>query len=92
MIEGGAWLSLRFITADLKLGTGGKVIEFAKCRIARNRNPVLAKVKSELNNPDAPGKNPDHNLHFTRNMQLPNNQIRKVHPILITHVNQEEVL
>lgn len=90
-IEAGAWLSIRFITADVKKGTGGKVIELAKCRIARNRNPLLAKIKEHAEELGLK-RDPAHHLHFTRNLELPNKQIRKVHPILITHVNQEAVI
>lgn len=88
IIEGGAWCSLRFITADVNKGTGGKVIELSKCRIARTRTSTSATEfkKSEV------VREAGHAYHFTRNMALPNNQIRKVHPILITHLNQEEVI
>lgn len=88
IIEGGAWCSLRFITADVNKGTGGKVIELGKCRIARTRTSTgdTEFKKTGLNREVA------HSYHFTRNMALLNNQIRKVHPILITHLNQEEVI
>lgn len=91
IIDGGAWITgLRYITADVNKGKGGQVIEFRKCRL----------VKKQINSKSASGssegvrgvRNPNHHLHFTRNMMLPNNQIRKVHPILITHLNQEEVI
>lgn len=88
IIEGGAWCSLRFITADVKKGTGGKVIEMAKCRIARNRTSTSG---TEFKKSGAT-RDAAHSFHFTRNMALPNNQIRTVHPILITHLNQEEVI
>ncbi|HVZ96417.1 MAG TPA: hypothetical protein VG847_06055 [Chitinophagaceae bacterium] len=91
IIEGGSWVSLRFITADIKKGVGGKVIELTKARIARKRNEQLAKAENEIE-ARMNKKNPYHNLNFTRNMELPNKQIRKVHPILITHLNGEQVV
>lgn len=87
IIEAGAWVSIRFITADVNKGTGGRVIELAKARICRNRtNSHFPKATPQF------AINPQHNHHFTRNLELPNKQIRKVHPILITHVNQIAVI
>ena len=91
ILEGGDYCSLRFITADIKRGASGKVIEIPKCRIARNhkfnKNELDTAVRTGSN-----GKNPNHNLNFTRNVELPNHRIRKVHPILITHINNIAVL
>lgn len=87
ILDGGGWCAIRFITADVHKGSGGKVLEFAKARICRNRaNSTFIKATPEF------AINPNHNFHFTRNIELPNKQIRKVHPILITHINQEEVV
>lgn len=89
ILEGGAWCSIRFITADVKKGSGGKVLELAKARICRNR------MEAGFTYPKASPEfaiNPNHNFHFTRNIELPNKQIRKVHPLLITHINQKEVI
>lgn len=93
IIEGGAWCSLRFITADVKKGTGGKVIELPKCRIARNRNVTAAKAGVKSNDGMDGRKDPAHNINFTRNMELHGNkELRKVHPILITHINNQAVV
>jgi hypothetical protein len=89
-LESGAWCSLRVFTANVAKGTGGKIIELAKCRIFRNKpvdhpssnaTAITGKTKAQ-----------NHHLHFTRNVQLQNHQIIKVHPILITHINNLPVL
>lgn len=91
ILESGEYVSLRFITADFKKGAAGKVMELAKCKIVRSGQASggIRKFQSDL---DSDRKNPNHNYHFTRNVQLPNKQIRKVHPILITHINNMPVL
>lgn len=90
ILEGGDWVSLRFITADVLKGTGGKVLELAKCRIARRHNKTAAATKTTATNNQS--RNPNHSLHFTRNVELPNKQLRKVHPILITHINNQPIV
>jgi len=94
ILEQGSWVSLRFITANLLKGSGGEVIELPKCRIARNREPQPSITPTEKKFAAGAGqlKDPRHNLNFTRNVELPNKQIRKVHPILITHLNNQKVL
>jgi hypothetical protein len=89
-IESGDWFAIRFITADVLKGSGGKVIELAKARVARNRRKTQ-NSKPKTQNLGV-SRNPNHNLHFTRNLELPNKQIRKVHPPLITHINNLSVL
>jgi len=93
-LEAGDWVQLRFLTADVNKGTGGQVIEIAKCRIARNRQPAPSPVKRDGSDERTTGitKDPSHNLHFTRNLELPNKQVRKFHPILMTHINHQPVI
>lgn len=92
IIERGDWFSLRVITADAKTATGGKVLEIPKARIARGHvlNKSVREAQQKAGTRQA--KNPNHNLHFTRNIELPNKQLRKIHPILITHINQQPVI
>ena len=90
IIEAGDWLNIKFITADVKKGTGGKVITIPKCRLCKLRLTSLA-IK-ETGSLPSPVRLPNHNLHFTRNLELPNKQIRKVHPILIFSINNQPVL
>jgi hypothetical protein len=92
LINSGDWVALRFITADVLKGTGGKVMEFAKCRIAPNRQPNSKKQDNVKTTGDLKRKDHNHHLHFTLNMELPNHMLRKVHPILITHINNQQIL
>ena len=95
ILEGSDWVSLRFITADVQKGTGGQVIELLKCRIARNRQAIVAKAKDGKRISESPKgetKDPNHRYHFTRNVELANKRIVKVHPPLITHINNTPIL
>lgn len=89
-IQTGAWVSLRFFTADVLKGQGGKVIELAKCRIARRG--LMLQDNSLRTKLTGITRDPLHNLHFTINVELPNKQLRKIHPILITHLNNQTIL
>lgn len=85
ILKRGEWVSLRFITADTRKGVGGKVIEFSRCRFSRKSSTKTASHEGNL-------KAQNHHLHFTMNVQLPGGQTRKLHPPLITHINNNEVL
>jgi hypothetical protein len=95
LLHAGSPVSIRVITADAHRKKGGKVIEYASVVIYR-KNPInhTATSTNEVTNSvaDSTGRSPNHNKHFTRNLLLPNNTIVKVHPILITHINNIEVL
>lgn len=94
ILEGGDWCEITFITANVKKGTGGKVIVLDKCRIARgsaNVQTTTAK-KTAVRDPNQIDRNPNHNLHFTRNVQLMNKDIISIHPLLITHINKHTLL
>lgn len=97
ILHSGNWCSIRFLTANIAKGTGGKVIELAKCRIARNRelnkqHTAPEEKNKAITSEPKKDKDPNHNLHFTRNVELQNKSIMKVHPILITHINNSAVL
>lgn len=92
-METGHWFSIRFITANLAKGTGGEIRELSRVRIARsdgNNNTTAGKAavvtKSMIT------RNPQHHANFTRNLETIGKQIVKVHPILITHINNAEVI
>ena len=89
LIKSGKWFSMRCITADVQKGTGGSVLEFPKVRLSQRYsktppNPLKIALQK--------GKQPRHHVHFTMNMELPNGLIRKIHPALITHINNSAVL
>lgn len=96
IIERGDWCKIKFITADVIKGTGGKVITIPKCRLCKTRMDELKEKKLEAQAPlqgkDAITRYPNHPLNFTRNMELQNRQIRKVHPVLIFEINDHPVL
>jgi hypothetical protein len=96
IIERGEWFGpLRFMTADVKKGSGGRVVEIHKARIARKHHPIGSAISNDNDHSpvvNSASKNPNHNANFTRNIELPNKQIRKVHPILITHINNQPVV
>jgi len=85
IVRGGDWLHLRYITADVAKAKGGTVIEYIKCRSSRKDKPTLSNAISK-------GKPQNHSDHFTINVELPNGHLRKVHLILITHINQTPIL
>jgi hypothetical protein len=89
-LESGAWCSLRFITANIAKGTGGKVIELAKVRM-RKQLPHLASAAAPAHT-SSKTKAANHHQHFTRNVETQAGDIIKVHPILITHLNNHPVL
>lgn len=86
IIESNQWCSLRVITAHVKKGSGGRVLEIPKARIARKQNFNDVVKKTGIT------RNANQNMNFTRNMEMPNKQIRTIHPILITHVNNIAVV
>lgn len=91
ILESGAWCSLRFITANTAKKTGGKVMELAKVKIRKNKPEVNITVTTS-----APvrtkEKAPNHHENFTRNFETQAGDIIKVHPILITHLNNQPIL
>jgi len=87
IVESNRWCSLRVITAHVKKGTGGKVLELPKCRIARKQNFKEVETQSGIT------RNANSNPNFTRNVELANSQrIITIHPILITHVNNQALV
>ena len=91
IIHRGEWFSIRYITADVIKGTGGKVIDSPKARLARAKTATAAAAQRTSDAAYA-RKDHRHHDHFTLNIEYPNKQIRKVHPILITHINNSPVL
>ncbi|HRN79973.1 MAG TPA: hypothetical protein PKY29_04440 [Ferruginibacter sp.] len=89
-LESGKWMPVRFITADVRNASGGKVIELPKARMETPRNAGNRSPQEKLN--DTSKKSPNHHQWFTVNLVLPNRQIRKAHLPLITHVNNHTVI
>ena len=91
IVEGGKWFTCRFITADQTKKTGGEVITLKKCRLAQRQrlavNAMVPAAAAQRNHSD-----PLHHYHFTRNLELENGQMRKVHPLLIVELNGQPVI
>lgn len=92
ILESGDWCHLCYITADEKKGTGGKVIELPKCRIARRQPAASAAGAGKSASLANKKRNANHNLHFTRNVELFNKSILTVHVPLIYQINGVTVL
>ncbi len=87
---------VQFVTADRARKTGGAIEELKGVVLSnakRKKKPqrITAAMPDDLG--DRPnGKRPNHYVNRTRNFMLPNNQVRKAHISLITHMNGEVVL
>ena len=91
VLERGEWCSMEVIQANINKGDGGKLLVLARCRIARKQfSPVSSTIskKTSIGN----NKNPNHGLNFTRNIELPGNQVITIHPALIHKINKEFVV
>lgn len=91
LIKSGNWLrNLTYITADLSKKKGGEIIVLKKCRIARKQ--LMEKSGAPTIGATSITRPANHNLNFTVNMELENGMIRKVHPVLITSINDTVVI
>jgi hypothetical protein len=89
-LETGAWCNLRFITANTAKKTGGEVRELAKVRL--HKKPEVTITVTTAAAPRNKQKAPNHHQHFTRNVETQAGDIIKIHPILITHLNNQSVV
>jgi len=83
-----------FITCDLKKRTGGERIVLKKCW---KHLPLPAHEQTKLDrlhkqSPDKVKRNPNHYENSTRNLKLPNGEIRKVHIRLLRQMNGKTIL
>jgi hypothetical protein len=79
---------IAFVTADKKKNSGGEWIEISSAAkhefLTRREMDKIAKAAPASN---MMHKNPNHYQNSTRNLRLPNGEIRKVHIRLITQFN-----
>ncbi len=85
--SGAMFTDMAFVTDDEKRGTGGEWIEIKKGFkhdfVSKKERAMLAKAQPQ----QAVKKNPHHYENSTRNIALPNGEIRKVSIRLIRRFN-----
>lgn len=85
---------MKYVTANRLQGIGGEIIELkdaCKCSgKTKQGKPIFAAKKAFPSN-DHTAKDPQHWTHSTRNILLPNGQIRKAHIRLMIEFNNQKV-
>jgi hypothetical protein len=85
---------MKYVTANRLQGTGGEIIELkdaCKCSGKTKEGKPLFSAKKINSSNNSPSKDPQHWPHSTRNLLLPNGQIRKAHIRLIIEFNNQKV-
>jgi hypothetical protein len=83
---------MKYVTHDKKRKTGGEIIEIIdgrKC-VGKRKGKVVFDTRKKAEEPKKT-RNPHHWTKSTRNVILPNGQIRKFHIRLIIEFNHEKV-
>lgn len=89
IIDSGKPFDIEVVTADVKRGTGGRVIAYANATKAKRDGSKLSKPMDLK----LPTRNPQHYLNSTRNITLlKERETRKIHIRLITKINGKIVL
>lgn len=92
MEEGEGTFSIRFVTADVKRQTGGKIEEWPNCRLS-HRRAVLGERPRPVRPADSESRLPNHYQNATRNLVQGNSsQVRTVHIWLILAFNGQKVV
>jgi hypothetical protein len=89
-----AKFQIKYVSANRIQGTGGEIIELkdaCKCSGKTKEGKLIFSVKKSISSNDHPSKDPQHWTHATRNILLPNGQIRKAHTRLIIEFNNQQV-
>lgn len=93
-IYSGETFTMEFITADLKRGTGGELIQVINWQLAgQDRQPGGSKAGPT--SPAGSSRIPNHDEHGTINIENPGNRslgIRKIHTDLIQTFNEKLIL
>ena len=91
-MDSGNPFSISFVTADNKKNEGGEWIDIAQAYkhefVTRRQMNEAQKYQPKSN---VLSKNPNHYANSTRNIRLPNGEIRKLHIRLITKFNNQIV-
>ena len=84
---------VKFVTADRIKRTGGEIIEIKsgqKC-VGYRRDKVVFDFREHPTHDTPTARDPRHWVNSTRNVLLPNGQIRKLHIRLIIEFNHQKV-
>ena len=86
--------SIQFCTASKKRRTGGELIDLPQAVLSWNQKKGASKSEPLPEGKTAieSAKKPNHYRNRTRNLVLPNGEMRKVHISLITRFNGHEVI
>jgi len=90
-METGQHFSIQYVAADRKRGKGGQLVYFPKAIKTQIEAKEGSKITSKVIRLNQ-SRSPNHSDHFTRNIVLPNREIRKVHIDLIIRFNGKKVL
>jgi hypothetical protein len=83
---------IKFVTANRKKRTGGEVIEIDKAiKVIGKGKDGKEIIDLRPNELPSKSKDPRHWINATRNLLLPNGQIRKIHIRLIIEFNGRKV-
>jgi hypothetical protein len=85
-IHSGQWFACSVIQANQHKRTGGHLMHIKRCRLAR-RQPAEFERHTKEAGASAKKRNPNHSYWFTRNVELPGNNIITIHPLLIVTLN-----
>ncbi len=84
---------LKFVTADRQRKTGGEIIEVPSARkCVGSRNDEVVFDTREKKTTVKEKRDPHHWANATRNILLPNKQIRTIHIRLIIEFNHQKVV
>jgi hypothetical protein len=92
IVDSGNWFSCHYFTSDEHKATGGKYNILPRVRLSRRhvmaeRRKAVPAIATARN-----AKAQNHHYHFTRNLETPNGQIIKVHPLLIETINGKKTV
>lgn len=90
IMRSGAWFSCAVVQCDLTRKTAGKILQLPKVRIARLN--TMMQSGAAIAGHTGFKKSAAHNENFTLNLELPNQQIKKIHPALVFRINNQPVL
>ena len=91
-MDSGARFSLAFVTADKYKKKGGEWIEIAEAWKGFERTEQQRRSSAKTQPKTVIMKNPNHFENSTRNICLPNGEIRKVHIRLIRRFNNKIII